>query len=81
MVVKPLHPSKARSPMDVTLLPIVTEVRLVQPLKVKPSMDVTVLKDKTQITIVNNEKLYNFLSLVTHRTRKREETLVSGERK
>lgn len=33
----------------------------------KPSCDVTLLKDKTQITIVNNEKLYKFLSLVTHK--------------
>lgn len=33
----------------------------------KPSVDVTMLKDKTQITVVNNEKLYNLLSLVKHR--------------
>jgi len=33
-----------------------------------PSMDVSTLKDKTQITVVNNEKLYNFLTLVQHRT-------------
>ncbi len=31
----------------------------------KPSVDVTMLKDKAQITVVNNEKLYNLLSLVT----------------
>lgn len=31
----------------------------------KPSIDVTMLKDKAQITVVNNEKLYNLLSLVT----------------
>ena len=37
----------------------------------KPSCDVTLLKDKTQITVVNNEKLYNFLSLVTHRAEKK----------
>ena len=33
----------------------------------KPSIDVTLLKNKAQITVVNNEKLYNLLSLVTHR--------------
>lgn len=33
----------------------------------KPSCDVTLLKDKTQITVVNNEKLYNFLTLVNSR--------------
>ena len=37
----------------------------------KPSVDVTMLKDKAQITIVNNEKMYNFLSLVTHRAEKK----------
>ena len=37
----------------------------------KPSVDVTLLKDKAQITVVNNEKLYNFLSLVTHRVEKK----------
>lgn len=33
----------------------------------KPSVDVSMLKGKTQITVVNNEKLYNLLSLVNHR--------------
>lgn len=33
----------------------------------KPSCDITLLKDKTQITVVNNEKLYNFLSIVNHK--------------
>ncbi len=33
----------------------------------KPSVDVTLMKDKTQITVVNNEKMYNLLSLVTAR--------------
>jgi hypothetical protein len=33
----------------------------------KPSVDVSMLKNKTQITVVNNEKLYNLLSLVTHK--------------
>ena len=33
----------------------------------KPSIDVSVTKDKTQITVVNNEKVYNLLSMVQHR--------------
>lgn len=33
----------------------------------KPSCDVTIMKNKTQITVVNNEKLYNLLSLVNHK--------------
>ena len=33
----------------------------------KPSIDISMLKNKTQFTVVNNEKLYNLLSLVTHR--------------
>lgn len=33
----------------------------------KPSVDVSMIKNKTQITVVNNEKLYNLLSLVTHK--------------
>lgn len=37
----------------------------------KPSVDVSFTKDKAQITVVNNEKLYNLLSLVTHRAQKK----------
>ena len=33
----------------------------------KPSVDVSTINNKTQITVVNNEKLYNLLSLVTHK--------------
>jgi len=33
----------------------------------KPSCEVSVLKDRAQITIVNNEKMYNLLSLVTRK--------------
>ena len=33
----------------------------------KPSVDVTLLKNKAQVTVVNNEKLYNLLSMVNHR--------------
>ena len=35
----------------------------------KPSIDVSVTKEKTQITVVNNEKVYNLLSLVQHRAK------------
>lgn len=35
----------------------------------KPSVDVSLMKDKAQITVVNNEKLYNLLSLVTNRAK------------
>ena len=38
----------------------------------KPSIDVNFTKDKAQITVVNNEKLYNLLSLVTHRVKMKE---------
>ena len=37
----------------------------------KPSIDVTNLKGKTQITVVNNEKLYNLLSLVTTKAKQK----------
>ena len=39
----------------------------------KPSVDVSVTKEKTQITVVNNEKLYNLLSLVQYRAKKKED--------
>ena len=39
----------------------------------KPSVDVTLMKDKAQITVVNNEKLYNLLSIVTNRKKKKSE--------
>ena len=38
----------------------------------KPSVDVNLTKDKAQITVVNNEKLYNLLSLVTYRAKQKE---------
>ena len=43
----------------------------------KPSVDVTMMKDKAQITVVNNEKLYNLLSLVTAKATKKEESSTS----
>lgn len=38
----------------------------------KPSCDVTLLKNGAQITVVNNEKLYNLLSLVTSKAKTKE---------
>lgn len=38
----------------------------------KSSIDVSFTKDKTQITVVNNEKLYNLLSLVNHRAKQKQ---------
>ena len=38
----------------------------------KSSIDVSFTKEKAQITVVNNEKLYNLLSLVTHRAKTKE---------
>ena len=38
----------------------------------KPSVDVSMTKNKTQITVVNNEKLYNLLSLVQLKSQKKE---------
>ena len=38
----------------------------------KPSVNVNLTKDKAQITVINNEKLYNFLSLVNHRVKMKE---------
>ena len=39
----------------------------------KPSVDVTLLKNKAQITVVNNEKLYNLLSLVNRKATMKQE--------
>lgn len=46
----------------------------------KPSVDVTLLKDKAQITVVNNEKLYNLLSLVTHRAVEKNKKAIKEEK-
>jgi len=39
----------------------------------KSSINVDLLKDKAQITVVNNEKLYNLLSLVNLKAKKKAE--------
>ncbi len=45
----------------------------------KPSIDVSVMKNKTQLTVVNNEKVYNLLSMVTHRAKRKEEERKENE--
>ena len=45
----------------------------------KPSVNVSLLKDKAQLTVVNNEKLYNLLSLVTQRAKTKTEELKKKE--
>lgn len=37
----------------------------------KSSIDVTMMENKAQITVVNNEKVYNLLSLAQHRATQR----------
>ena len=45
----------------------------------KPSIDVSMLDNKAQITVVNNEKVYNLLSMAQHHAQlKRKEK--SGEK-
>jgi len=39
--------------------------------KNESSIDVQFTENKTQITVINNDKLYNLLSLVNHRTKKK----------
>lgn len=47
----------------------------------KPSIDVSTMGNKTQITVVNNEKVYNLLSLVTHRAKQKEEEVKQCQNK
>ena len=47
----------------------------------KPSVDVSLLKGKTQITVVNNEKLYNLLSIVNKKVESRKESDLSVKEK
>lgn len=41
----------------------------------KPSIDVDMMKNKAQITVVNNEKVYNLLSLAQHRAEQKKRIL------
>lgn len=41
----------------------------------KPSIDVSMMKGKAQLTVVNNEKVYNLLSMVTHRAKQKQDAL------
>ena len=47
----------------------------------KPSVDVAMMKDKTQITVVNNEKLYNLLSLVNRKAEEKSKKQLIDSRK
>ena len=47
----------------------------------KKSVEVSLLKDKAQITVVNNEKLYNLLSLVTYKAKQKEQEKLEKEGK
>lgn len=42
--------------------------------KEKPSCEVSLLKEGAQITVVNNEKMYNLLSLVTQKAKQKEKS-------
>ncbi|MCQ2743870.1 MAG: hypothetical protein MJ230_03620 [bacterium] len=42
--------------------------------KEKPSCEISLLKDGAQITVVNNEKMYNLLSLVTQKAKQKEKS-------
>lgn len=37
----------------------------------KPSIDISLLRDRAQINVINNEKVFNLLSLVTQRAEKK----------
>ena len=41
----------------------------------KPSIDVSMMKGKAQLTVVNNEKVYNLLSIVTDRAKQKQDAL------
>lgn len=41
----------------------------------KPSCDLNLMKDGVQMTLVNNEKMYNLLSLVTRKAQAKEEAV------
>lgn len=46
----------------------------------KSSIDISVVNKKTQLTVVNNEKLYNLLSLVTHRTKLKKQEILEADK-
>ena len=47
----------------------------------KPSVEFNFLKRGAQLTVINNEKMYNFLSLATHRAKTKEREENNSERK
>ena len=46
----------------------------------KSSIDISVVNKKTQLTVVNIEKLYNLLSLVTHRTKLKKQEILEADK-
>ena len=46
----------------------------------KPSIEVNLTKNKARITVINNNKLYNLLSLVTHRAKMKAEKVTVTEK-
>ena len=46
----------------------------------KSSIDISVVNKKTQLTVVNIEKLYNLLSLVTHRTKLKNQEILEADK-
>ena len=47
----------------------------------KPPLEFNFLKKGAQLTVIDNEKMYNFLSLATHRAANRENKREESERK
>ena len=45
----------------------------------KPSIDVSMTNDKAQITVVNNEKVYNLLSMAQHRAEQKKKRRIENE--
>jgi hypothetical protein len=43
----------------------------------KPSCDVTIMKDRTQVTVVNNDKMYNLLSLANYRREQKQNQIAA----
>jgi hypothetical protein len=43
----------------------------------KPSCDVTIMKDRTQVTVVNNDRMYNLLSLANYRREQKQNQIAA----
>ena len=47
----------------------------------KPPLEFNFLKKGAQLTVIDNEKMYNFLSLATHRAKMKKAETVSVEKR